>query len=99
MAECKCRVCEKMFWAHSWNARICSDECRKVFERERNNAAYYKNKNKVIVPVEEREYECKICNEKFKPLHATSKFCSYECRKEAERRRNKKYKVDREQTA
>lgn len=31
----KCMVCGEIFTSDSWNASICSDECRKVRNRER----------------------------------------------------------------
>lgn len=31
----KCVVCGEIFMSDSWNASICSDECRKVRNRER----------------------------------------------------------------
>ena len=31
----KCMVCGKFFVSDTWNASICSDECRKVRNRER----------------------------------------------------------------
>lgn len=33
--EIKCMVCGEIFISDSWNASICSDECRKVRNRER----------------------------------------------------------------
>lgn len=79
----KCPFCGKEFVPNTPRQKFCSVKCCN------NNSARFGRFEK------KRDATCRICGKQFTPKIATEFFCSPECRKEATRRREKKYRVQK----
>jgi endogenous inhibitor of DNA gyrase (YacG/DUF329 family) len=74
----KCRICGKEIEAKQRNHNICSDECRKINIKQRQNEWYechkLEQREKARNRSTPREVKCKICGERVMPhLTATGK--------------------------
>ncbi len=75
-----CSVCGKEFETKHHLTKFCSDDCRKIHQRE-----YKQNLNKIVSTAEYGRMKsvncgCWACGKIFERSFANEKFCSDECR-------------------
>jgi len=88
-----CKICGKEFEAKKHSARYCSEQCRWVGVKERQERAYEKIKAKK----QPREKECAYCGKKFMQT-GKEKMCSEDCREKARKVVYYKKKLPKEKT-
>lgn len=81
----QCARCNKSLWGYNGNKRYCSDKCRKVARKIRENGNTARKKLLKELRDKRRELklntlvDCKYCGVKYKRSYTRQKYCSVEC--------------------
>jgi hypothetical protein len=82
-----CVECGKEFIPRNCNAKLCSTECRYVWEKRREVIRGRINYMPFSIP----EKKCALCNATFKPKTGAHKYCSASCNQDAAKHRSWEY--------
>lgn len=78
----ECEHCGATFQAPNHKYAFCSDECRKIVRRQKQNASRVARRR-------QNTKKCKECGSTFTPNAKTRIYCTRECYEQAEKRRTK----------
>lgn len=88
----KCAICGKVFESYRGVGKYCSDKCIKKADANKQKE-YQKRKTekeKMLATVNKCR-RCDFCGKAFAPTHGLQKYCSSECARSAENKRQKEY--------
>ena len=94
-----CVVCEKPFETTRPNQKYCGKKCRNAYHIQlQKEIRRAKSKQEKKTPPEKKTKEkqikkCINCKKHFEPNHSAEKYCSGDCRKEANRIANVQYRI------
>lgn len=75
-----CQICDREFFTKRREAKACSEECRKEWQRRQAQEAARRFKEKRGLNWIPKDLECRTCDIQFKQSSNNQVYCSVECR-------------------